>query len=462
MLAPLDTLQHLKARLAEYGADIASTDRTGYISLILGLPETPSAAPQSSRPLFQLVHRHREEIRAGYGVCDEWRAAGPQRLSVLRQHALDLARSWRLVDPDDTGFQGFALLGLAARADAPVPTTKPALPNALLWLPEVALHVRRGQAALVLTARQPCAPRRVLRRWNELLDDLVPRLMRPPAGPLRPARLRRGLETPDAGGWRLLVESALRQIASDSVQKVVVARRLRVESSRHIDLARLITALGFFFPSCQLIDIRRGDATIVAATPERLVSLRGNHIETDALAGTTSRAGSEQRDRALAQALRSSEKDLREHRLVVEALRTALDLCAGCIDAPATPEIMRLSNAQHLWTKISATCGTGSDLFTLAEHLHPTPATNGAPRRTASEWLGRHEHFDRGWYTGAAGILEPDLTGELWVLLRCATIRDRSAELYAGSGIVTGSDPTLEWRETEQKLAAMLTSLRYA
>jgi menaquinone-specific isochorismate synthase len=72
------------------------------------------------------------------------------------------------------------------------------------------------------------------------------------------------------------------------------------------------------------------------------------------------------------------------------------------------------------------------------------------------------EPFDRGWYTGAAVIVEPDLTGELWVLLRCARVCANRAELYAGGGIVAGSDAVSEWDETEAKLKAMLTALQYA
>jgi isochorismate synthase EntC len=88
---------------------------------------------------------------------------------------------------------------------------------------------------------------------------------------------------------------------------------------------------------------------------------------------------------------------------------------------------------------------------------HQRPA---APR--ASAWLSLSDPFERGWYTGAAGTLEPDLSGDLWVLLRCADIHERTADLYAGAGIVAGSDPTQEWWETEHKLAAMLSALRFA
>jgi isochorismate synthase len=462
MLAPLDTLSHLKARLGEHATAVASAGDQGFVSLVLELPETPVTLPQIAGSQFQLLHSHREELRAGYGVAGEWHASGPDRLSELRRQAFALSDSWQHLDPDETGFKGFALLGLAARATDPaqVPTSK--LPNALLWLPEAALHVKRGQAAVVLTSGLPTTRERIIGRWDRLLDQLIPRTSEPAPGPLRPARLKRCLETPDADAWRGLLRAALGQIAAGDIQKVVLARRLRIESSRQLDLGRLVTALTFFFPSCQVVNIRRADARFVAATPERLFSLRGNRVEADALAGTASRAVESKRDGALAEALRRSSKNLHEHRLVVQDICAALGSYTSRIEAPAEPDVMRLNNAQHLWSRISASLDTRTDVFALAESLHPTPATNGTPRGRASAWLRQSDPFDRGWYTGVSGTVEPDLTGELWVLLRCAEIRDRAADLYAGAGIVAGSDPMMEWRETEHKLAAMLTALQFA
>jgi menaquinone-specific isochorismate synthase len=127
---------------------------------------------------------------------------------------------------------------------------------------------------------------------------------------------------------------------------------------------------------------------------------------------------------------------------------------------------MQLHNAQHLWSPVSGRLRDATDLFDLAERLHPTPATNGKPQLEARAWLHRMEPLERGWYTGVAGILEaganPHLDGELWVLLRCAQIQGDEAQLYAGAGIVLGSDPLAEWRETGHKLAAVATALQFA
>jgi isochorismate synthase len=462
MPAPLVLLDQMKARLRASAMALVPADSEGFVSLTLALPQAPTTTPTLDGPQFQFIHGLRNERRIGYGTAGEWQAAGPDRLSTLRAHAQGLAASWRQFDPDHTGLRGFALLGFAAGPAAVQDATPEDLPNALLRLPEIALSTNRDQAALVLSSRLPADRPRLLEHWSALLDRLVPALYQPPPSPLGPAHIRRCLDTPNATGWQHLLETALERIAAKELQKVVLARRLRLEGSRRFDLTRLLAALPTLFPSCQIVSIRHGARSFVAATPERLLSLRGNRLEVDALAGTASRAAEAGRDGALARALRGSAKNLHEHRLVIQAIRDALGQCTERIEVPSEPDIMQLSNVQHLWTRIVATLDKPTDVFALAELLHPTPATNGQPQREASAWLRHSDPFERGWYTGAAGTLEPDLSGELWVLLRCADIHERTADLYAGAGIVAGSDPTQEWCETEHKLAAMLTALRLA
>lgn len=459
---PDHLLEHLKARINDSLADLNSATAEGFLSLVLELPPLPGHLPSLAGPQFLFRHVHRAEQRLGYGIAQEWSAAGPERLANLRAQALSLASAWRQLDPDDTGFQGFAFLGFAARPTEDLDPSPNDLPNALLRIPELALCTRRGRAVLVFTAPLPTKRARLLLRWSALLDRLIPALATPTSRPQGPIFIRRHSEIPGASGWERLLAKALDRIEAGELRKVVLARQLRIEGSRDFDLDRLLDALGQAYPSCQVLSIRHGTSHFVAATPERLLSLRGNRVEVDALAGTTRRAVEAERDGALAQEMRDSTKCLHEHELVIQAIRDALQGQARHIEVAPQPDIMRLSNVQHLWTRISATFDRPTDVFTLAELLHPTPATNGQPRRRASAWLRHHDPLKRGWYTGAAGIIEPDLSGELWVLLRCADIQARTADLFAGGGIVQGSDPDQEWRETEHKLDAMLSALRLA
>ena len=462
MLAPLKTLEQIVARLAETIDNLPLKRSEGFVSLVLELPQALAIAPEIPGPQFQFAHNHRGEVRAGYGIAGEWTAQGEARLQTLRTDAKRMSARWEHLDPDETGFSGFAMLGFAA---SPVqePATEPrALPNALLWLPELALSSRAGQAAVILSTALPVAREEVFARWKARLGQIIPRLNQPALDPLTPARLDQGPTEPDAERWQDLVLSALEQIEQANLEKVVVCRRLRLKGHRRFDLTRLNAALAYLFPSCQVATIRRDITSFVAATPERLFTQRCDRIEVDAIAGTVCRAPSADRDAALTHSLLTSSKELHEHMVVVDAINDALAHCSRRIEPPDGPRVMQLNNAQHLWSLIRAELDPGMDVFQLAELLHPTPATNGHPCALARAWLHRSEPIQRGWYTGAAGIIEPDLTGELWVLLRCARIHDRIADLYAGAGIVAGSDPDSEWQETEHKLAAMSTALQFA
>jgi isochorismate synthase len=474
MLDPAQIRGQLDERLAagvEQLSRRADADTApALVSLILGLPRRPTGAPQLGGRQFQLVHAEQGTVRAGYGHALECEAWGPERLQRLATEARTLSTGWQRLDLDRTGLDAFALLGFAAGADSrSLPEDQ--MPNSLLWVPEVGLHCAEGRSALILSASWPLAPspRRqelarevLLKRWCDVLDRVVPALYQPITGPLMPARLRPQSARPDAAVWARMVRSALAEINDGDLAKVVVSRRLDVVGSRRFDIGRLLGSLGCLFPSCQIVNLRRNGASFVAATPERLLSLQDGRLEVDAIAGTAARADTTERDAELAAGLLASEKNLREHRFVVDAIRAALAPCCESIAIPDAPRLMQLNNAQHLWSPIQAVPAPGVDLLQLAERLHPTPATNGHPRQRARDWLEGNESIRRGWYTGAAGFITPELTGELWVLLRCARVQDDRAELYAGAGIIAGSNAETEWDETDAKLNAMLSALQYA
>jgi isochorismate synthase len=469
MLAPTQILAQLKARLVESldalppfdGGHRDGDSHAALVSVILSLPRLPTGAPQLGGGQFQFLRGHGTEIHAGYGCAAEWETEGADRLQGLASVAGELKGRWYRADPDETGFDAFAMLGFAASAEA-APQVEDHLPNAILWVPEIGLRVREGDAALVLSATPPVNRGRLTAGWTAALERLVPKLYQLPSGPFMPASLEREFAEPDFGGWSALIDDALTRIADGGMEKVVLSRRLDVTGPRCFDIGRLVGALSCLFPSCQIVNLRRNGKSFVAATPERLLSQRGTRLTVDAIAGTAARAETAERDAELTLALRNSDKNLREHRCVIDAIAEALSDCCDRIATPAHPQVMQLSNAQHLWSPIEAVPRSDTNVFRLAERLHPTPATNGQPRDRARDWLRVGEPFDRGWYTGAAGIVEPDLSGELWVLLRCARVCANRAELYAGAGIVSGSDAVSEWDETEAKLQAMLTALQYA
>ena len=255
------------------------------------------------------------------------------------------------------------------------------------------------------------------------------------------------VEEGDRRRWSRLVDAALCQIEGGALNKAVVARELRVEAVRPFDERRILKALETRFPTCRtFLQRMRDGAAFLGATPERLCRVKGRVVETEALAGT-----------GTGEELMSSQKNLREHAWVVEAIVEALRPLTTDLELEPIG-LKRLSNLTHLWTPICATLREGVEGMQVARALHPTPAVGGVPRSAALAFLQTHEGFDRGWYGGAIGLRGEDSL-ELCVAIRSARVSGSQAIVYAGAGIVAGSTPDSEWAETERKAGALLGAL---
>ncbi|MCX8018544.1 MAG: chorismate-binding protein, partial [Rhodocyclaceae bacterium] len=341
------------------------------------MPQPLSTAPELAGPGFYLSHAQGAELYAGYGIAAEWQAEGPGRLAILRRIASAWSKDWLQIDPDETGLLAHGLLGFAA---TPQNQAGDALPNALLWLPELALIRRQGRSALILTAPYPIAPLALWQRWEPWLERLATRLSRVDErseihhdnslGKLdQGGEIQRDLSQPDLADWSRLVSLALDAIGRGQMEKVVICRRQRLRGRRPFDLERLRWVLGELFPACQVIHIRR-DSDLIAATPERLFSQRGDRVEADAIAGTACRTGDQMRDAAMRRRLLACPKNRHEHQVVVDAVRAALAPCCRHLEAPKGPRILALSNAYHLQSQVRGLLHPGVDAFALAECLH--------------------------------------------------------------------------------------------
>ena len=203
----------------------------------------------------------------------------------------------------------------------------------------------------------------------------------------------------------------------------------------------------------------RAGATFLGATPERLVELADGRVATAALAGSAPRGRSPEEDARIGRALVESKKEQAEHAVVVRALREALDPLCPDLRFPEAPRLRRLEGIQHLETALSGTPHREVHVAELLGTLHPTPAVGGAPRREALAWLERSEGLTRGWYAGPVGYVDASGGGSFRVALRCALLRGERARLFAGAGIVAGSRPESELRETQLKLQALLSGM---
>jgi isochorismate synthase len=186
------------------------------------------------------------------------------------------------------------------------------------------------------------------------------------------------------------------------------------------------------------------------------VSKRGLAVETDGLAGTAKRGAD---DASIMRALLESAKDRHEHALVVRAIADVLGPRVSSLKVPAEPRIRSLRNVHHLWTPICAVLRDETHVLSLVGALHPTPAVSGTPRERATSWIAAHEPTARGWYTGAVGWIDAAGDGDFVVAIRAGLLGPNDVWLYAGAGIVEGSDPLAELAETRAKQAPMLAAL---
>lgn len=251
----------------------------------------------------------------------------------------------------------------------------------------------------------------------------------------------------------------------DTLRKVVLARSLRVETRMPVDVQRLARRLNgdpgvttYMAP----LPVQQGEspAWLVGATPELLVSRRGDVVVSNPLAGSAPRSTDPEQDAAAANALLASAKDQDEHRYVVSAIVDALTPLCPDLHAPPRPSLQATRTMWHLGTRIEGRLKDPSvSVATLAGLLHPTPAVCGTPRQQALDTIRSLEPVDRGFYAGAVGWVNSAGDGDWHLSIRCARVQDRTVRLFAGAGIVAGSQPALEVAETRAKFAAMLDAL---
>ncbi len=261
------------------------------------------------------------------------------------------------------------------------------------------------------------------------------------------------------GEFEDAVAAATSMIGAGEMSKVVLAREVVVSAGAAHDPAALFGAMREQFPSCFCFCCGTPEAAFIGASPELLVRRSGASVSTVALAGSTRRSSDPAVDDHLGEQLLRSDKDRREQRIVAERIVRALRPHAVWVEAAAEPEIVKVANIQHLATPVIAQLAEPRSAIELAGMLHPTPAVGGEPWPAAATTIAELEGMDRGWYAGPVGWMDATEDGEFCVALRSALLRDREAHLFAGVGVVAGSDPAAELAETEVKLQALLPLL---
>jgi isochorismate synthase len=381
---------------------------------------------------------------AGSGVAWEAAGSGPERVAELRAR---LGELWPALAEVSSGevprvrvFGGLAFAPGAARE----PEWR-GFGDALLVLPRWR-YARTHAGAWLSFAVPGRAALPGLGRALAELDQIWAALADPPAPP--PATVVTGVTQLSPTDWAFAIAEIHHELLAGRAEKIVAARRAEVAlaglAAATAALARLAGGSG-----TTRFAFTRGGVSFLGATPERLIARHGREVSTEALAGSASGG---------ARALLASAKDRGEHGLVVrEIVRTLRPLCET-LELPERPTVRELRHVIHLHTPISGRLAAPVHVLDLVAALHPTPAVGGVPAAAALDWIAAHE-APRGWYAGPIGWVDATGDGEFAVALRSGLLVGRRAWVYAGAGIVAGSDPAAEYAETELKQRAVMGAL---
>jgi salicylate biosynthesis isochorismate synthase len=404
----------------------------------------------------------REFALAGLGVAHETASRGARRFEEVAEECSRLGDHPVLEEPRGlpAGAGPVWLGGFAFDPEGGAGSTWSSLAPASLVLPQLSI-CRRGERAF-LTVNAVVGPGEGTERLAEelgarvsglRLDTPLPLLDPHPTAhaEIRSARPPREFEA--------AVEGATSRIAAGEFSKVVLAREVIVSAAAAHDPAAVFGAMREQFPACFCFCCGTPEAAFIGASPELLVRRAGAGVSTVALAGSTRRSSDPAVDDHLGEQLLRSDKNRREQRIVAERIVRALRPHAVWVEAAPEPEIVKVANIQHLATPVIAQLAEPRSAIEMAGLLHPTPAVGGEPWPAAASAIAELEGMDRGWYAAPVGWMDATEDGEFCVALRSALLRDRQAHLFAGVGVVAGSDPAAELAETEVKLGALLPLL---
>lgn len=397
-------------------------------------------------------------------VVSEGAEADPHRFHHVWRHAAPILRRVRDrwsepgVSPDAPRFYG----GFSFRAhDDRQDRCWDLFPAASFVLPSLEVTGGDHEARITLRARRgrdggqgiEALRERASALARELADRTAAGHPAPRVGPAR-------FDESDPAEWKGAVEEAIAWIESERVSKVVLARVLDVLDRGSVDPAAAVLALWHDNPGTHvfLFEPARGSA-LVGAAPETVATVTEGTFRATAVAGSISRGRAPEEQEALALELLESEKDRVEHAIAVRDMVEHLRPLTDELSWDSEPHVLTLSRIQHLETRIKARLHREENVLSALAALHPTPAVCGLPRDAALDFLRVEEPFDRGWYAGPVGWFDATGDGVFAPALRSGVRDGERWRLFAGAGIVAGSDPGAEWEETRIKFEPMLRAL---
>ncbi|WP_314194873.1 isochorismate synthase [uncultured Arthrobacter sp.] len=405
-----------------------------------------------------LCWTRREAGLVGFGEAARFTATGPERFleaDIWWRHLVIEADITDHVECPGTGPVAFGSFAFSKASEH----------ESRLIVPEIVVGVRDGRAWLTqitadggeLTEAGAFA---ALKGWLE--SDPAPAVEHPEVFHPTPATLETGSLSEE--DWMDAVTAGVAEIRTGKLEKLVLARDVIATVPEGVNAAEVLRQLAVRYRECWTY----GVDGLVGATPEMLIQVEGRTAQARVLAGTLDRRDAvgeaglplDYAERVLA----GSEKQRHEHEIAIQSLTTQLAPFSEAMNAHDEPFILELPNVWHLASDVKAELteveGHVPTCLALINALHPTAAVCGTPTQVAGALIRKLEHLDRGPYAGPVGWLDAAGNGEWGIALRGAVIESpTTVRLYAGCGIVEGSQPEAELAETWAKFRPMLESL---
>ena len=382
----------------------------------------------------------------GMGRACHFTSTGTGRFAALQAAHRGLMESLRYTPntPPPLAFTGFAF---APHGGAP-------LPNTALWVPELLLREQAGKIWLTLSYAVSHF-RHAMHRWQAQWQALQAKdtLRKNETTQARCAMLDAQPNPITDALFRARGRVALEAITRGLVDKLVLTRTLHLDSGVPIPPEAILTTLAAQQPNCAIYGVSQEGRVFLGASPETLLTLRGDQVSADALAGTA------WHEAALPL---SAHKNHREHDFVAHAIAQALAPLCLDLRIPATPEVMQLHGLSHLRRRVTAQRQPTTSAFDLIARLHPTSAVGGVPREAALDWLAHQGDIRSAWYTGGVGWIDAHGDCDIAVALRCGLFEGGAITLQAGAGFVAGSVVEQEFAETEAKFHTLREAIACA
>ena len=268
--------------------------------------------------------------------------------------------------------------------------------------------------------------------------------------------------SPDAETFMANVRQAKEHIVAGDIFQVVIARTF---SKRYTGSPlHLYRALRMVNPSPFMFYLEMGDHQVIGASPEDLVRVKGDRVETLPIAGTRRRGATPEEDDALAADLLADPKEIAEHTMLVDLARNDIGRISqpGTVTVERMMEVEKFSHVIHLVSRVVGKLNPETDALAALCSCSPAGTLSGAPKIRAMEIIDSLEERSRGVYGGAVAYFDGRGDLDSCIAIRTLVLQDELATVTAGAGIVADSHPASEEEETRNKAAAVLTALAVA